>query len=998
MASKRFSQPSWCTVKQLFKDQSNIKYIIPVYQRNYVWEVKNQVKKLLDDFYELVGKDDDYTHFLGIIIDYNAGKKDRIERYYVIDGQQRLTTLFLLIAAIRQRAIEENNNVQINELDYWMNINYNSQEGNKNFKLEPLMGDREIFNKLLLGEYDSLSDSEKSGKLAQAYIYILNFFKNTLSKIDVVDLIDTLDKFLLVEIPLDRDDNAQQIFETINARGSKLLSTDLIRNYVLMCADDDKMDSVFTKCWQPFESKFIDSKEMESFFYYFLMSQKRESIKSSDVYDEFRSWLDENKTARGVEEAINYASKYADMYNLLYKEPIYNFKNERLWKSLKDFRNIKSDMPAPMMMEIMHLYKTGKITEEQLNGVIDVVTSFILRRAIVGLDTSGITRFFRGVLNTILTLVDEDYSNIVDVVRFCLVDENVNKGSRMPSNDDIRKELETRNVYDLSLALHCFFDKYENEKMTNPVETMNYQIEHIMPQDGKKWCEVLNISEEEYVSYVNRLGNLTLTTKHDNPAMSNNLFEYKKIILKDTAGFRLNKDVYSEPEWTIKQIELRNKLLIEDLIRLYPYALSENNAMYSDSLVKSRNLPRMDKLIEWGLVSIGDELYLKRYKDTSKATLRSENEVVYNGEILKLSQWVSKLYGFNVGINIYREICPISSEDSLDVLRKEYIKEHKEIDSKNGNNLYRNAISAKIKEVLLEKEKEGLLFVLPSGNRHIRFAGIQTRNKVGLNGSGEWDKIEDLVAYEISNETNGHVDLVIYIGPGNDQDLRLKWHNFAKNSPALGGRYKELKKKWDPMNRPFVLVSSLDRFENQDDYEKALFEAIENMFNTTFIEIENTFEVAPENLDDEIFKYVEEQNSSSTKTGNIIIPCNKRYYDIDGALEILGVIDYTQTINVKAGAKAYIYSSSPFESALIYECEIIASNKLVSTINDDSFARQKEAYDSNKKRYMEVKLVRKLDYKKLSFGDLKDHGLTGNLQSQCYVTEELQKFIDDMTK
>ena len=104
------------------------------------------------------------------------------------------------------------------------------------------MGDRDVFNKILQGQYDRLSDEEKNSKVAQAYVYILNFIKNTVANYSITDLIDALDRFLIVEVPLDRDDNAQQIFETINARGEKLLATDLIRNYVLMCIDDEKKE------------------------------------------------------------------------------------------------------------------------------------------------------------------------------------------------------------------------------------------------------------------------------------------------------------------------------------------------------------------------------------------------------------------------------------------------------------------------------------------------------------------------------------------------------------------------------------------------------------------------------------------------------------------------------------------------------------------------------------------------------------------------------------
>ena len=681
MGLRRYSTPSWNTVKQLFKEQSTTKFVIPVYQRNYVWEAKNQVKKLLDDFYDLLNKeDDDYTHFLGIIIDYNAGKVNRVERYYIIDGQQRITTLFLLVAALRERASKENDNKAVTELDYWMNINFNQVERNFDPKLELLMEDRDIFNKIIYGKLDALTENEKGSKLVQAYKYIYNFFTNTVDKKSISNLIDTFDKFLLVEIPLDRNDNAQQIFETINDRGSKLLATDLIRNYVLMCTDENKMDQIFMNTWRPFEDKFTDSKEMENFFYYFLINQLKDSIKFSDVYDQFRNWLDENREARSIDEAIEYASLYADMYIFLYKIPLSTIKSEFLWKALKDFRNIKSYMPAPMMMEMTYLYKKGKIEEEQYIDILNLVSSYLLRRAIIGMKTSGITKFFRTVLRNIVALTDEEYSNIVDVVTYCLVDDNIGKGMRMPNDEEVTKKLKDLNAYDYPDAIHCFFDKYENEKITNPIETMNYQIEHIMPRDGEKWLNLVDLPKEEYELIVNNIGNLTLTTKHDNPKMSNNLFDYKKEILKNTASFRLNADVYTKETWGFNEIVERNATLIKEILRLYPYQSSKNTYEYSENLVRSRTLPRMDKLIEWNIISIGASVYLKRYKENSIAILVSENEVNYNGEILKIGQWIAKFYGSNFGINSYREICLSDNDATIDFLRSEYINEHKEME------------------------------------------------------------------------------------------------------------------------------------------------------------------------------------------------------------------------------------------------------------------------------------------------------------------------------
>lgn len=210
MSIKRSNQPTWADVLSLFKLSIGSKFVIPVYQRNYVWEAKKQVKTLLDDYYALIGNTK--NHFLGIIIDYLAEGSSRSHKYYVIDGQQRLTTLFLLISALKKRAIEESDEDMKEQLDLCLNV----YPGKKEYKLELLMSDGNIFKKILEGNYNKLNNSEKSTKVAIAYKYIYNFVSNAVNNVALSDLVDALERLYLVEIPLDKDDNAQQIFESIN--------------------------------------------------------------------------------------------------------------------------------------------------------------------------------------------------------------------------------------------------------------------------------------------------------------------------------------------------------------------------------------------------------------------------------------------------------------------------------------------------------------------------------------------------------------------------------------------------------------------------------------------------------------------------------------------------------------------------------------------------------------------------------------------------------------
>lgn len=581
MSKEHIARPEWLSVKKLFGDKNGFQFVIPVYQRDYVWNAENQVRRLLDDYQNMLETEE--NHFLGIIIDYLENKgRGYAQQYFVIDGQQRLTTLFLLIYVLYEKAMQENDEESIDKLENCLFVSpKKKQDGG--FKLDPIMNGTGVFTKIVTGESATLTEEEKESKLGDAYFFIKDYVTDVLSDYKLEELIEGLDRLMLVDIPLDEGDNAQQIFESINALGSQLSASDLIRNFVIMqCPEGTKKD-FYNRYWLPFENKFKAEREFEEFFRYFVEAQKGDFVNKRQVYDEFRNWFLENSKATSAEEILKELSRYADYYCNLYYKEIKAYAKNNLWKAINDFRNIKSNMPIPFMMEIMRLYEEAVIDNHQFNAIITTINSFIVRRAIIGLDTSGITKFFCQLLKKVRILVSDNDAKIVDAVNYCVLNEANESGSRFPTDSEIRKTLDGQNTYQYKDALHFFFDKYENEKMQvdSYQRTLDLQIEHIMPQDGSKWYAEVGLPQGEYDLNKMRLGNLTLATKHDNPKMSNNLFEYKTAILKDTAHFRLNVDVYSQPKWGKDEIDARNKMLIEEFIRLYPIPVCERTAEFN---------------------------------------------------------------------------------------------------------------------------------------------------------------------------------------------------------------------------------------------------------------------------------------------------------------------------------------------------------------------------------------------------------------------------------
>lgn len=570
MRKEHVARPEWLSVKEMFGERNGFQFVVPVYQRDYVWNADTQVKKLLDDYQDLLGTED--NHFLGIIIDYLENKgRGYAQQFFVIDGQQRLTTLFLLMYVLYEKAQAKNDGDAIDILEDCLFVSPKKKQGG-GFKLDPIMNGTGTFSKIVTGASDTLTDEEKESRLGDAYFYIKDYVFEKLSDYTLEESIDALDRLMLVDIPLDEGDNAQQIFESINAFGIPLSSSDLIRNFVIMqCPQGTKKD-FYNKYWLPFENKFETEREFQEFFRYYIEVQNGDFVSNKLVYNEFRNWFIQQFKTTNTEDILKDLSRYADYYcNLFYKD-IKAYEKNGLWKTINDYRNIKSKMPIPFMMEIMRLYEEAAIDDNQLNAIITTINAFIVRRAIIGLDTSGISKFFCQLLKKVRLLVSNDNALIVEAVNYCMLNVANEAGSRFPTDNEIRKMLESQNTYQYTDALHFFFDKYENEKMqvNSYQKTLGLQIEHIMPQEGSKWYAEVGLSQDEYDMHKMRIGNLTLVTKHDNPKMSNNIFDYKSIILKDTAHFRLNLEVYSQPKWGKDEIDARNELLTKEFIRLYP--------------------------------------------------------------------------------------------------------------------------------------------------------------------------------------------------------------------------------------------------------------------------------------------------------------------------------------------------------------------------------------------------------------------------------------------
>ena len=565
--------PAKVGLLELLLASSGVQFVIPAYQRNYTWTANREVKQLLEDI-KAVLRGERNKHFIGIIIYLERSLDFSRRERSVIDGQQRLTTLFLSLYVVKELMLERGMEEDAKRLE--MQYLINPFDETSKYKLKPLVSDDTVYQQIVNRDFSNIEN--KKSNVWLNFEYIKNEIKNLTERFSLNDVLLAMNRLYLVCVPISNDDYPQKIFESINATGAKLTASDLIRNFMLMPIESVKQDEYYNKYWKELERLIsIDSKKLESFFRFFLIAKRQATVKKSDVYRVFTEWFASTEKEIGVEGIFKEVVHYARCHNAVYAQPLSEL-DAVLRKPIEEFRHILSDMPAPLLMEYMSLSKrtdtNGKpfISTEQLADIITVLNSYLMRRALCDLDTSSISNYFPTLLKETLADCNGEYSKIVVVFKKDLVNRNKGNAMEMPDDKKLEERILNSNMYNLRTWLNIFLCKLESEDNPAPVDFSKLSIEHLMPQKPtQEWYDALQTDADIYEQNLHRLGNLTLAARPDNSKMSNNIWEYKTRILASTSHLKLNEAILKKPHWTIEDIDERTRFLITCIIRLYPY-------------------------------------------------------------------------------------------------------------------------------------------------------------------------------------------------------------------------------------------------------------------------------------------------------------------------------------------------------------------------------------------------------------------------------------------
>ena len=543
------------------------KFIIPVYQRPYSWKKDNcvQLMKDLTDVYKKHYK----SHFFGSVV-YVSENDGSCEKYIIIDGQQRITTVSILLLAIRNYLLEHPNfNVSgINPdkiKDAYLTDPYS--EDSKKLKLNLVQKDDEAYEALIVG----LSPVENTSITAN-----YNYFYREISKLSETELeglYKAISNLIVVTISLkpENGDDPQLIFESLNSTGLDLEASDKIRNYVLMSMTSSKQGLFYKQYWEPLE-KTVTRDEMNKFVRYYLAVKTRKLYDEKKLYFEFKCYH-ENST-KSIETILQDMLEYADYYNIICNP---NKKKQKYSPVLSRINRLEMKTCVPLIMDLFKAKTDGDISEEELCKSLEIIENYIVRREICDLPTNALNKVFVQLGADIDKDIED--SNITYYDAFCHEIMKRSGRSRFPNNHDLEDRFEVYDLYNAKSAMKKYIlerlENYNNKELVD-VERLvtdgTLTIEHIMPQTlTDDWKIALGSNWElTHSKYKDVIGNLTLTAY--NSDYSNSPFLVKKNMPEKGFVFSklsLNDYVKTCDKWSEDEILARTNILYKNALNIW---------------------------------------------------------------------------------------------------------------------------------------------------------------------------------------------------------------------------------------------------------------------------------------------------------------------------------------------------------------------------------------------------------------------------------------------
>lgn len=534
-------------------------YQIPVYQRNYDWK-KDNCLELFNDV--IAAYDKQRTHFLGTVVQVQQDEEGGLKHYVIVDGQQRMTSIYLLLKALYDNC-DENDKEELRGLLFNDSASHDFDKQDKNkLKLKPIKTDNEQFIMLMSDHQEKM---DRSSNIWINYDYFCTLVKEKLSQeYKIKNILNGLKRLEIVMISLkEPNDDPQVIFERINSTGEDLKLADLIRNYLLMT--DKNMDTLFDEYWLPIETE-LGKVEINKYFLTFIIFKLGE-VKESNAYQLFKKWADGSLlTHEDIMKELKYYCKfYAAFVGLSndYSKEINNY--------LEAFRSLNQSTIYPFLFNIFDDYEQQIIDEEILLQVLQFYLNYTIRRAVVGVPTNSL----RGLYKTLYKRIFKDHSdkeNYLDTLFNFMATDLAYTKDATPSDNTFKEKLMTENLYKNRSLCKYLLSILENG--VNVIKEIVHidsdtTIEHIMPQnkENEDWRKEIGENFElVFDRYLHTLGNLSLTGY--NSELSDKSFKDKVEMIKEKSKFVfLNQDVIDKKTWNEAAIVARAERLSSKLLQ-----------------------------------------------------------------------------------------------------------------------------------------------------------------------------------------------------------------------------------------------------------------------------------------------------------------------------------------------------------------------------------------------------------------------------------------------
>ncbi len=537
------------TLLNFIKDNQKNQLVIPIYQRVYSWE-KEQCKQLWDDIIKIGGDDKMDRHFIGFILYVLVGTTYSNNVLLIIDGQQRLTTITLLLTALRNHWSDKHKDI---ENHYLIN---SGKDGDKKFRL--ILSDSDKDTLLSLIDKDKRKPSEPSSKIVENFKLFEEWVSNT-NKLETI--FKGLEKLKIVEIALEKGkDDPQLIFESMNSKGIELTQTDLIRNYIVMETEVEKQEGFYNKYWRAMEEKFKQNKKwFDRFVRHYLTIKTRDIPNINKVYAALKDYR--QKEGIGIEDLLKDLQKYCGYFcQIVFKKE----SDKDLNKALGFLVDLEMDVVYPLLLELYSDYSDGVLSKADFIPSIALIESYICRRAVCGLGTNSLNKVFASFTKKINKV---QYLESIKAYFGYLTEKQ-----RFPNNDEFRKLFITIDFYHFQKRQY-FFERLENFERKERVYTHEYTTEHIMPQElTEEWKRDLGENFQAiHDKYLHTIGNLTLTGY--NPEYSNKSFQEKRDMEKGfkDSPLRLNQSLRDLESFGEEEIKKRANDLADLALKIWTY-------------------------------------------------------------------------------------------------------------------------------------------------------------------------------------------------------------------------------------------------------------------------------------------------------------------------------------------------------------------------------------------------------------------------------------------